>query len=186
MKRCFDILLSTLALMCTWWIIIGAFIAASIDTGASGIFLQWRIGLNGKRFKIIKIRTMRHHADINTSVTTSLDSRITKLGRFFRLSKIDELPQLINILWGHMSFVGPRPEVPSYADLLTGDDRKILDILPGITSPATLKYRNEEILLAQQSDPEKYNIDVIYPEKIRLNHHYMQNYSFLMDIGNYP
>ncbi len=119
---------------------------------------------------------------IDTSVTTGADPRITCSGRFFRRTKIDELPQLINVLKGEMSFVGPRPDVPGFADSLQGDDRLILSVRPGITGPATLHFRDEEVLLAQQSDPERFNREVIYPEKVRLNRQYVENYRFIDDL----
>lgn len=182
LKRVFDLVVAALGLVLTSWIIIPAFIAATIDTGRSGFFLQPRVGREGRVFKIIKIRTMREMPDFKTNVTTSDDPRITSLGSFFRRSKIDELPQLINIFLGQMSFVGPRPDVPGFADMLKGDDRLILTLRPGITGPATLKYRNEEQILALQDNPEKYNCEVIFPDKVRLNLEYIENYGFLKDM----
>jgi len=120
---------------------------------------------------------------IGTSITTKNDPRITSVGRFLRRFKLDELPQLINVLKGDMSFVGPRPDVPGFADKLKGKDRIILSIRPGITGPATLKYRNEEEILAKQPNPDKYNAEVIYPDKIRINREYVENYSFWKDMG---
>jgi len=181
-KRLFDIVVSSVGLFCTWWIILLSYVLASIDTGQDGFFKQVRVGRNGKLFHIIKIRTMREDKRINTVVTTDNDSRITRLGRFWRKSKIDELPQLINVLRGEMSFVGPRPDVPGFADLLEGEDRLILTVRPGITGPATLKYRNEEVLLAQQKDPEGYNQNVIYPDKVQVNKDYVNRYKFSADI----
>ena len=182
LKRCFDIIFSLIGLLLTWWIILIAWIIATIDTGENGFFIQDRVGKDGKIFKLIKIRTMRKVPDFNTTVTTDRDPRITKAGRFFRKTKIDELPQLINVLKGDMSFVGPRPDVPGYADKLTGDDRVILSVRPGITGPATLKYRNEEDILSEQDDPEKYNNEVIWPDKVRINKEYVNNYSFWKDL----
>jgi lipopolysaccharide/colanic/teichoic acid biosynthesis glycosyltransferase len=181
-KRSFDIVGSGLGLLLTWWIILLAYVAASIDTGRNGFFTQERVGRGGKRFKMIKIRTMRDTPSISTSVTTEEDPRITALGHFFRKTKIDELPQLINVLLGQMSFVGPRPDVPGFADQLEGRDRIILSVRPGITGPATLAFRDEEELLARQPDPERYNREVIYPEKVKLNKGYVRNYSFLKDL----
>ena len=181
-KRCFDILLSFIGLILTGWIIILAFFFATIDTRKRGVFTQIRIGQYGKPFKVIKIRTMRDIRGVDTNVTTLNDPRITKLGFFFRKTKIDELPQLINVLQGKMSFVGPRPDVSGYADKLNGDDNIILSIKPGITGPASLKYRNEEELLAEQADPEKYNREVLFPDKVRLNREYIDNYSFCKDM----
>ncbi len=181
-KRLFDLLFSILGLALTWWIILPAFFLATINTGQNGFFSQNRVGRYGRIFKVIKIRTMRDVSGTTTTVTTSHDARITALGRFLRKFKIDELPQLINVLLGDMSFVGPRPDVPGFADKLKGEDRIILSIRPGITSPATLKFRDEEKLLAQQKDPEHFNETVIFPEKVRLNKDYIKNYSLLQDI----
>ena len=117
------------------------------------------------------------------TVTTAGDSRITPIGRFLRKYKLDEIPQLWNVFIGNMSFVGPRPDVTGYADRLQGDDCKILELYPGITGPATLKFRNEESLLAQVPDPQRYNDEIIFPEKVRLNLEYMDHWSFWKDIG---
>jgi len=125
---------------------------------------------------------MRDVAGVDTSVTTNTDPRITRLGAFFRKAKIDELPQLINVLLGQMSFVGPRPDVPGFADRLQGEERIVLSVRPGITGPATLKYRNEEEILAQQDDPERYNREVIYPDKVKINVEYVRSYSFWRDL----
>ncbi len=181
-KVVFDALFSLLGLSLTWWIIALAFIAASIETKQNGFFIQKRLGRFGRSFNVIKIRTMRSVKGMDTVVTTSLDTRITPLGRFFRQTKIDELPQLINILRGDMSFVGPRPDVPGFADRLVGEDRIVLAVRPGITGPATLKYRKEEELLAQQEDPEQYNAKVIFPDKVRINREYIECYNFLSDL----
>ena len=125
---------------------------------------------------------MKSSADVITTVTTSNDSRITNLGKFFRKKKIDELPQLINVLLGQMSFVGPRPDVPGFADRLKGKDKIILSVRPGITGPAQLAYKNEEEILAKQDDIIKYNNEVIWPDKVAINMKYIENYSFFKDI----
>jgi lipopolysaccharide/colanic/teichoic acid biosynthesis glycosyltransferase len=182
LKRGFDIFAATLGLLLTGWLIILAYIAASIDTKRGGFFTQERIGKRGVPFNVIKIRTMRNIPYISTTVTALNDPRITLLGRFFRKTKIDELPQLINVFLGQMSFVGPRPDVAGFADKLMGEDRIVLSVRPGITGPATLKYRKEEELLASQNDPEKYNDEVIFPDKVKLNTEYVVNYSFWRDI----
>lgn len=182
LKRSFDVLASGSGLLITFWIIIPSWLAATWDTGANGFFLQERVGLNGRRFRVIKLRTMRVDSSLTSTVTTSGDARVTTLGRFFRRSKLDELPQLINVFKGDMSIVGPRPDVPGYADRLQGDDRIVLSVRPGITGPATLKYRNEEQLLAGVENPEIYNDEVIYPDKIRLNRQYVQDWSFWGDL----
>jgi len=181
-KRSFDILLSLILLLFFWWLIFAGFIVSTISTKKNGLFLQKRVGQYGKIFTVIKLRTMRNVNNIDTTITAQNDVRITKAGAFLRRTKIDELPQLINVLLGDMSFVGPRPDVPGYADKLEGDDRIILTIKPGITGPATLKYKNEEELLAKQSDPQKYNDEVLYPDKVKINKEYIQNYSFWKDI----
>lgn len=181
-KRAFDLTASALGLIMTGWIIIIAYVAASIDTRKNGFFTQARIGKAGKTFRLIKIRTMRDLPSFDTTVTTSDDPRITGLGRLLRRTKIDELPQLINVFLGQMSFVGPRPDVPGFADTLSGEDRIILSVRPGITGPATLKYRNEEEILSRQADPEKYNREVIYPDKVRMNREYVEHYSLWKDM----
>ena len=182
MKRSFDLIVAVIGLLITGWIIAIAYLTACLDTGSSGFFSQIRVGRNGRLFRMFKIKTMKESHAITTTVTTKNDPRITALGRFFRKTKIDELPQLINVLVGQMSFVGPRPDVPGFADNLTGEDKIILTVRPGITGPATLKYRNEEELLATQKDPDKYNRDIIFPDKVRLNREYVENYSFSSDI----
>jgi lipopolysaccharide/colanic/teichoic acid biosynthesis glycosyltransferase len=125
---------------------------------------------------------MRDHSNISTTVTSADDPRITSLGRFFRRYKLDELPQLINVFFGQMSLVGPRPDVPGFADQLEGDDRIMLNVRPGITGPATLRFRDEEELLLGVENAEQYNREVIFPEKVRLNREYIENYSLRDDL----
>lgn len=149
--------------------------------GGPVIFKQQRVGKDGKLFTIYKFRTMLV-AHNQSSISVAGEKRITPLGEKLRRYKIDELPELWNILKGEMSFVGPRPDVPGYADCLEGDDRRILSLRPGITGPASLKYRDEEYLLAQQPNPQEYNDTVIFPDKVRLNLYYLDHYSFLDDI----
>ncbi len=179
-KRVFDFSLAFVGLLITWPIILIAWVVASIDTKSNGFFLQKRVGENGKLFTIIKIKTMQNNK--GSTITTANDSRITKSGKFFRKYKIDELPQLINVLKGDMSFVGPRPDVPGYADKLKGEDRIILSVKPGITGPATLKYKNEEEILARVNDPIKYNNEVIWPDKVKINKEYIKNWTLKKDI----
>ena len=184
LKRIFDFCLAFFGLLITWWIILLAWFLACVDTQSNGFFIQERIGQGGKLFKLIKIKTMIPQAQLSkTHITQSDDPRITPLGRFFRKVKIDELPQLINVLFGEMSFVGPRPDVPGYADQLRGDDRRILELRPGITGPATLAYRNEEEILSKVVDPIQYNNEVIYPHKVRLNLSYLDNFSLWKDVS---
>lgn len=152
-----------------------------IDSKGPVFFLQWRIGQHGKPFRICKFRTMHEQAQ-GDSITTARDPRITRIGHWLRHSKLDCLTELVNVLIGQMSLVGPRPDVPGYADLLQGDDRRILQLRPGITGPASIKYRNEEELLAQQNDPKAYNDQVLWPDKVSINLDYLDNWSFFGDI----
>ncbi len=181
-KRSFDVLFSIFGLLLLGWLIIICWLLASIDTRKNGIFTQGRIGKNGRPFNIMKIRTMRPRAGFTTVITSRDDPRITQLGSIFRRFKLDELPQFVNVLFGHMSFVGPRPDVARYADCLTGEDRKILSVRPGITGPATLAFRNEEEILSESDDPEQFNNLVIFPEKTKLNRQYVEHYSFAKDM----
>jgi lipopolysaccharide/colanic/teichoic acid biosynthesis glycosyltransferase len=182
MKRSFDLAGALGLLLLTWPIIMVAFLVASIDTRRSGFLMQTRIGRFGRPFTMIKIRTMRETMPPTTTVTLADDPRITRLGSLLRRWKVDELPQLINILLGDMSFVGPRPDVPGFADELQGDDRIILTVRPGLTGPATLKFRNEQEFLVGHADPERYNKEVIFPEKVKLNKAYIRNYRFRDDL----
>ena len=181
-KWIFDISLAFFGLLSSWWIILLAWIIASIETKSNGFFIQKRVGKDGKIFNVIKIKTMKKVEGIDTTITSSNDVRITKSGKFFRDTKIDELPQLFNVLIGNMSFVGPRPDVSGYADKLEGDDRVILTIRPGITGPASLKYKNEEEILSKQPNPKEYNDTVIWPDKVKINKECIKNWSLTKDI----
>ena len=181
LKRAFDFTAAAAGLAVLWPVILVTWAMAGRDTGASGFFRQQRVGRGGKMFQVVKLRTMRPVG--GTSVTTASDPRITPLGAKLRRYKLDELPQLWNVLVGNMSLVGPRPDVPGYLDRLVGEDREILKLRPGITGPATLKYRDEEIILAGVEDPERYNLEVIWPDKVRINLDYLRNWSFGKDIG---
>lgn len=170
-------------------LLVVAVLVAVKTPGGPVIFSQKRVGKAGKLFTIRKFRTMTSNHG-GSSVSVAGESRITTLGAKLRHYKLDELPELWNVLKGDMSFVGPRPDVPGYADQLKGEDREVLKLRPGITGPATLKYRDEEDLLARvakegingYTDPVKYNDEVIFPDKVRLNRYYLNNYSFWMDI----
>ena len=181
-KRIFDIVLSVFGIALTWWLMLLAWIVASFETKSNGLFMQERIGKEGKPFLVFKIKTMKLVEGMITTVTTSKDSRITKSGTFFRQTKIDELPQLFNVLFGTMSFVGPRPDVSGFADILEGKERVLLSIRPGITGPASLKYKDEEALLSRQQDAERYNKEVIWPDKVAINLMYLKNWSLKQDI----
>lgn len=181
-KYIFDRVVSLVGLLLIWplLLVLVLMIRRSMP-GAPAIFKQQRVGKDGRLFTMYKFRTMvPHHG--GSSVSVAGENRITPLGEKLRRYKLDELPELWNILIGDMSFVGPRPDVPGYADCLEGEDREILNLRPGITGPASLKYRNEEELLAKVEDPIAYNDEVIYPDKVRLNRYYYHHYSFVMDI----
>ncbi len=181
-KSIFDRTVSFVGLLFIWPILL--FCAILIRRNMPGgpvIFKQTRVGKEGKLFTMYKFRTMKvEHS--GSSISVAGESRITPLGAKLRKYKLDELPELWNVLIGDMSFVGPRPDVPGYADKLIGEDRKILQLKPGITGPASLKYRNEEELLARQEDPVKYNDEVIFPDKVRINLNYLNHWNFWLDI----
>ncbi|MDT0294031.1 sugar transferase [Mesonia ostreae] len=181
-KRSFDIIISVMAIISLLPIILIGFFVATASTKASGVYAPYRIGQNGIPFKIYKLRSMHLSVSNKNTVTTLNDPRITKAGRWLRKFKIDELPQLWNVVKGDMSLVGPRPDVQGFADELKGEDRIILSVKPGITGLATLKFKEEEVLLAQQENPISYNREVIWPQKIRLNKQYVENYSFALDL----
>lgn len=178
-KRSFDILFSILLIPVLFFPIVCFLIIATIDTRQFGLFLQTRIGQHGKPFYIYKIRTLRKE----NHVLGRLDASATSFGNFLRDYKLDELPQIFNVLIGNMGFVGPRPDVPGFADELKGEDRIILKVKPGITGPATLKYKDEEVILSRQLDPETYNRTIIWPDKVKINKKYIENYSFSLDLN---
>lgn len=181
-KYIFDRFVSLLGLLVLFplLVVVAAVIKCKMPNG-SVIFKQQRVGKNGRLFTMYKFRSMLvGHG--GSSISVAGESRITPLGAKLRKYKLDELPELWNVLIGDMSFVGPRPDVPGYADMLKGSDREILRLRPGITGPASLKYRNEEELLAKQENPQKYNDEVIFPDKVRINRYYLYHYSFVKDI----
>ena len=181
LKEVFDYILATgmFILFSPLLMVISTFIL--ITMGWPVFFSQKRVGQNGKIFLLHKFRTMKNEKS-NTSVAAKESSRITKLGVFLRKSKLDELPELINIIRGDMSFVGPRPDVKGYADRLEGDDRMILQLKPGLTGAASLKYRDEEEILKKQKDPQQYNDEVIFPDKVRINKTYMKKWTLWLDM----
>jgi lipopolysaccharide/colanic/teichoic acid biosynthesis glycosyltransferase len=182
LKRIFDFSVSLMGLILVFPIIFLSWLVATIETRSNGFFIQDRIGKGGRVFKLIKIKTMVTVAGFNTSVTKKNDIRITIAGSLLRKTKIDELPQLWNVLIGQMSLVGPRPDVPGYADRLKGEDRIILSVKPGITGPAQLAYRNEEEILEGRGDAVKYNDEIIWPEKVKINREYTKGCSFFKDL----
>ena len=196
LKRLFDILASFFGLLILWPVLVIVAILVKVKMpGGPAFFCQKRVGKDGKLFTCHKFRTMVV-AHNGSSVSVSGDSRITPLGAKLRHFKLDELPELWDVLIGNMSFVGPRPDVPGYADKLEGDDRDVLKLRPGITGPATLKYRLEDEMIAEyvsqkqaagdtrpaQDIAVEYNDTVIYLDKVRLNCYYYRHYSFIKDI----
>ena len=181
LKYIFDRTMALLGLLFLWPILLVVAILIKKQMPGPVFFVQQRVGKDGKLFPCHKFRTMTigHNG---TSISIAGESRITPLGAKLRRYKLDELPELWDVLIGNMSFVGPRPDVPGYADKLQGENRIILTLRPGITGPATLKYRNEEDLLATKANPIQYNNEVIYPDKVRINRYYAEHYSFTDDI----
>lgn len=184
LKWIFDRVVSLVGIIVLCWVYLIIAILIKIKMPGPVLFVQKRVGRNGKLISVHKFRSMRvrQEGEAFTGVAAAETSRITPLGEKLRKYKLDELPELWDVLIGNMSFVGPRPDIPGYADKLEGEDREILKLRPGITGPASLKYRNEEEILAAVDDPIKYNDEVIYPDKVRLNLYYMRNYSFIKDI----
>ena len=179
-KSIFDYIMALILLILLVGLIICMIFISTLDTKDFGFFKQRRVGKGGKVFLIYKIRTMK---GIQKDTITTSSHEITKIGQFFRDYKLDELPQLINILKGEMSFVGPRPDVEGYADILNGEDRLMLKVKPGITGPAQLKYRKEEEILSKVDNPIWYNDNVLWPDKVNINIEYVKNWSFKKDIN---
>ena len=175
-KRFFDIIFSLSSLLFFFWLVLITWFLAAIDTHTVGIFIQERIGQFGNPFKIYKLRTIQVLPPLG-------NPRISKIGKFLRNYKLDELPQLFNVLKGEMSIVGPRPDLPGYYDLLDGENRKILELKPGLTSIASLKYSKEEYVLEKQLTPVIYNDCIVFPDKVQLNLDYYYQRSFWGDIG---
>lgn len=183
-KYIFDRLFSLLLLVVLSPVILVIFILHKIKMPkGSFLYRQIRIGKDAKPFRIFKIRTLKDNSEALGTVTLADDERILPFGRWLRESKVDTFLELINILIGDMSFVGPRPDVPGYADKLEGDDRVILKMRPGLTGPASIKYRHEDRILAAQDDPQRYNDEVIWPDKVKINREYYENWSVWSDIS---
>ena len=182
LKRIFDITLSLFGLIILLPFMLIIAILIKIDSKGSVFFKQIRVTKNGKEFKIFKYRTMRVGSDKYSQITVGKDGRITKIGSFLRKYKLDEIPQLINVLIGDMSLVGPRPEVPKYVALYTDEQKEILKVRAGITDYASIEFSDENDLLASEEDPEKAYIEKIMPKKIELNKKYLSEISILTDI----
>ena len=182
MKYLFDRVVSLLGLVCLSPLLLLITLVIKIKMPDGPVFYaQQRVGRNGKLFTMYKFRSMRVGSDAS-SISVAGESRITPLGAVLRKYKLDELPELWNVFIGDMSFVGPRPDVPGYADVLEGENRLILNLRPGITGPASLKYANEEEILSMVDDPHKYNDEIIFPDKVRINLEYYYKHSFIGDI----
>ena len=181
-KRLFDFCSSIIGLIVLMPVLILISIAIKISSSGPVLFCQKRVGKDGKLFTMIKFRSMTVQQESNSTTTVRGDVRITKIGVFLRKYKLDELPELWNVIKGEMSLVGPRPDVPGYADKLAGKDRDVLKLRPGITGAASLKYANEEEILATQDNPQKYNDEVIFPDKVKVNLDYYENQSLWLDI----
>lgn len=181
LKYIFDRTTALIGLLFLWPVLLVVALLIKCQMPGPVLFVQQRVGRNGVLFNCHKFRSMTTiHG--GSSVSVAGEARITQLGAKLRKYKLDELPELWDVLIGNMSFVGPRPDVPGYADQLQGEDRIILSFRPGITGPATLKYRNEEELLATVENPVQYNNEVIYPDKVRINRYYAEHYSFMDDL----
>ena len=184
MKRLFDIIASGLGLLILSPLFLVVAIWIKCDSKGPVFYRQVRVGRNNKDFRIFKFRSMRLGSDKGSLVTIGgRDPRVTRSGYYIRKFKIDEFPQLINVFIGEMSLVGPRPEVRHYVNYWTPEQMHVLDVRPGITDPASIKFRNENELMEKADDPEKYYIEVIMQEKIKLYLEYVENHSFINDIG---
>ena len=182
-KRLFDVGMATIGLAVLSPLFLLVTVAIKLSSRGPIFYRQERVGKNGQSFLIMKFRTMVRDADkVGPGVTAQGDPRVTKLGSWLRLFKIDELPQLWNVLKGDMSFVGPRPEIPHYVAIYTESQRRVLTVRPGITDTATLAYRREEDLIARHPNPEKYYRDVVLPHKLELNMQYIYRISFGYDL----
>jgi lipopolysaccharide/colanic/teichoic acid biosynthesis glycosyltransferase len=181
-KRAFDLFASSVGLVLLWPLILAIVWAVRITSPGPSFFRQTRIGLNGKPFQLMKFRTMIWNHSNGSTITTDDDERLTDFGKWLRKYKLDELPQLWNVIKGDMSLVGPRPDVPGYADRLKGRERAVLSVRPGITGPASIKYAREEELLGRVNGSKKYNDEVIFPDKVRINLEYIESWNFHKDI----
>ncbi len=182
-KRIFDFFFSLIGLvfLSPLFILIGILI--KFDSSGPIFFRQERIGLNGKKFRMYKFRTMAGDAEKKgMQITVGKDSRINRIGHYLRKFNLDELPQLINVLKGEMSIVGPRPEVPNYVELYTKEQKRVLSVKPGMTDYASLDFRKEDDLLGRTSDPEDFYIKEVLPKKLKLNLRYMEDQSFWLDM----
>ena len=181
-KRIFDLLFSLIGIIILFPLFIMISILIKIDSSGPIFFTQKRVGRNADIFSLIKFRSMHINQESHSTISIKGDNRVTRVGIILRKYKLDELPELWNVIIGEMSLVGPRPDVPGYADKLEGLEREILNLRPGITGMASLKYINEEEILSTKDNPKKYNDEVIFPEKVKINREYYNNQSLWLDI----
>ena len=182
-KRGFDLVVSGLMLFVTWPLLVALAVAVRVDSAGPALFRQERVGLHGRTFRIHKFRSMKvdHRGGL---VSSTEDSRVTRVGRFLRKSKLDELPQILDVFVGHMSLVGPRPEIPKYVDMWPADRRQvILSVRPGITDPASIALRNEADELAAAEDPERHYIESLLPRKTAMYVDYVNSHTFAGDLA---
>ena len=181
-KRIFDLLSSLVGLIILSPLLMLISLLIIIDSKGNAFYSQKRVGRKGNQFNLLKFRTMKQNSDIKGLLTIGNDSRITRIGHYLRKSKLDETPQLVNIIRGEMSVVGPRPETPNYVELYTEEQQKVLNVRPGLTDYASLEFINESEILAKHDDPEKAYIETVMPQKLSLNLKYITDQSLLLDI----
>ena len=183
LKRGFDVVSSLIGIILLFPVLLILWICIQLESAGGGFYRQVRVGKNGIDFRLWKFRTMQTGADKKGLLTIGgRDSRVTRIGFYMRKYKLDELPQLINVLFGDMSIVGPRPEVRKYVELYTSEQSKVLSVKPGITDYASIEYSNENELLAQSENPEKTYIEKVLPSKLELNQKYLNEQGFLTDL----
>jgi len=182
-KRAVDLLLSLAGLALVWPLMALAALWVKVDSPGPALFRQERVGRHGRSFHILKFRTMRPDDGKGRQITVGADPRITRSGHWLRATKLDELPQLFNVIKGEMSFVGPRPEVPRYVAFYTPEERRVLELRPGITDLASIKYRHESELLARSADPERTYVDEVMRDKLRINLDYAARAGLWADVG---
>jgi lipopolysaccharide/colanic/teichoic acid biosynthesis glycosyltransferase len=182
LKRGFDMALSVVALLLLWPFLLVVAVVVRLDSPGPSLFRQTRVGKSFRLFELVKFRSMTH-GNSGTGITCGMDHRVTRCGGVLRAFKLDELPQLWNVLCGDMSFVGPRPEIPSFVNRFRPDYEEILSVRPGITDPASIRYRSEAELLGTMRDPMKYYADVILPEKIKISKRYVRSANFGKDVS---
>lgn len=184
LRRVFDVSASAVGLLVLSPVLLAAALLVKLSSPGPILFRQVRVGLKGKPFEILKFRTMRTDAErVGGQLTVGDDPRITPIGKFLRKWKLDEFPQLINVVKGEMALVGPRPEVPRYVELYSPAQRRVLGVRPGITDPASVAFRSESELMGNHPDPERFYVEEIMPEKLRLNIEYLARRTLLTDLG---